>query len=68
MQEAVGHPIGAEVTAEEEGLVTNVIGVINGDIDHLNVWKQNKLDSRVHMRHILKKQHHLPKKQKMCQK
>ena len=37
MQEAVGHPSEAGEMAEEEGLVTNVTGVINGDTDHLNV-------------------------------
>jgi len=62
MQEVVGHPNGAEEMVEKEGLVTNVIGVINGDIDHLNVQKQNKLDIRVHMLQNQKKQWNLPKK------
>lgn len=39
VQGVEGHPNGAEVTVEEEGLVTNVIGVINGDIDRLSVRK-----------------------------
>jgi len=38
-REAVGHPSEAGEMAEVEGLVISVIGVINGDIDRLNVQK-----------------------------
>ena len=62
IREVVGHISEAGEMAEAEGLVTNVIGVINGDKYHLNVRKQNKLDSGVHMLHNQKKQRHLPKK------
>lgn len=37
MREAVGHTSEAGEMAVVEGLVINVIGVINGDTDHLNV-------------------------------
>ena len=49
MKEVVGHTSEAGEMAKVEGLVINVTGVINGDIDHLNVQWQIKLDRGVHM-------------------
>lgn len=46
-QEAVGHPIKEVEMAKVEGLVINVIDVISGGTDRLNVQKQIQLDSRV---------------------
>jgi len=37
VQEVVGYPNEAWEMAEVNGLVISVIGVINGDTDHLNV-------------------------------
>lgn len=51
MREVVGHTSEAGQMAEVEGLVINVTGVINGDIDHLNVQRQIKVDRGVHMLH-----------------
>eukprot|EP00253_Pinus_taeda_P004272 PITA_04272 len=67
-REAVGHPSEAGETTEVEGLVISVIGVINGDIDCLNVQKKIKLDIGVRMWRSQRKQRHLPKKQRMLQR
>lgn len=51
MREAVGHTSeGGEMVGVEQ-LVINVTGVINGDMDHLNVQRQIKMDRGVHMLH-----------------
>ena len=39
MREVVGHTSEGGEMAKVEGLITNVTGVINGDIDHLSVLR-----------------------------
>lgn len=65
MQKVVGHISEAWEMTEVEELVINVTGVISGNIAHLSVLRQTKLDKGVHMLHNQRKQRHLLKKQRM---
>lgn len=66
--EVASHISEEEEMAEAEELTISATGATSGGTDLLSVLRRNKLDKEVPMSHSQRKQRHLPRKQKMCQK